>query len=71
MLYKKLTIASRYNLEDSNVNDAHFEKLDKQNVPDVILVKKHYGDKTARRRQRLWKLKHLAEQNETLDTDAK
>ncbi|RZF49096.1 hypothetical protein LSTR_LSTR008382 [Laodelphax striatellus] len=48
-----------YSLSDSNINDENFEKLDQDKVPDVILVKKHYGDKSARRRARLWKLKHL------------
>lgn len=61
----------RYNVEDSNINDTNFEKLDKQNVPDVILVKKHYGDKAARRKQRIWKLRHLAEEDTALNTDAK
>lgn len=60
-----------YNIEDSNVNDANFEKLDKQNVSDVILVKKHYGDRNARRRQRIWKLKHLTEEDAALNTDTK
>lgn len=60
-----------YNVEDSNINDVNFEKLDKQTVPDVVLVKKYYGDKAARRRQRIWKLKHLAEEDTALNTDAK
>ncbi|CAG9865332.1 unnamed protein product [Phyllotreta striolata] len=59
-----------YNLEDSNVNDANFDKLDKSIVPDVILVKKHYGDKSFRRRQRIWKLKRLAEGDTAFDPDA-
>lgn len=51
----------RYNLSNSNVNDDNFDKLQSENVPDVILVRKFYGhDKSARRRARLWKLKHLA-----------
>lgn len=57
-----------FNIGDSNVNDVNFEKLDKESVPDVILVKKYYGD---RKRQRNWKLKHLAEENTALNTDAK
>lgn len=60
-----------YNIQDSNINDENFEKLDKENVPDVILVKKCYGDKAKRRRQRVWKLKHLAEEDTALNTDAK
>lgn len=57
-------------MEDSNVNDPNFEKLDRTKVPDVILVKKHYGDKSARKRQRIWKLKHLAEEDTALNVDA-
>jgi len=49
-------------LTDFNVNDENFEKLDQTRVPDVILIKKYFGDKTARRRARNWKLKHLNEE---------
>jgi nonsense-mediated mRNA decay protein 3 len=45
-----------YNLSESNINDTNFDKLNKDNVPDVILVKKFYPD---RRKKRVWKLKHL------------
>ncbi|CAB3222820.1 unnamed protein product [Arctia plantaginis] len=51
-----------YNIGDSNVNDANFDKLDQSAVPDVFLVKKYYGEKSARRRARAWKLKHMAEE---------
>lgn len=57
-----------YNIEDSNINDVHFDKLDKNVVPDVILVKKYY-DRSVSRRRRLWKLKHLAEQDTDLAID--
>ncbi|KAJ8921812.1 hypothetical protein NQ315_008444 [Exocentrus adspersus] len=59
-----------YNLEDSNVNDANFEKIDRSNIPDVLLVKKHYGDRSFRRRQRMWKLKRLAEGDTAFDSEA-
>lgn len=50
-----------YALSEVNVNDDNFDKLNADAIPDVMLVKKFYGhDKTARRRARLWKLKHLA-----------
>lgn len=52
-----------YNLEDSNVNDSNFDKLNSNSIPDVILVKKHYGDRSARKRQRIWKLKRLADED--------
>ncbi|KAJ8949029.1 hypothetical protein NQ318_005203 [Aromia moschata] len=59
-----------YNIEDSNVNDDNFEQLDKSVVPDVILVKKYYGDRAFRRRQRIWKLKRLGEGDTAFDPDA-
>jgi len=59
-----------YNIEDSNINDDHFDKLDRSKVPDVVLVKKHYGDRSARRRQRIWKLKHLTEEATAFNTEA-
>lgn len=59
-----------YNIEDSNINDTNFDKLDRSSVPDVILVKKHYGDRSFRRRQRIWKLKRLAEGDTAFDPDA-
>lgn len=50
-----------YGLVDNNINDGNFEALDGNAVPDVILVKKFYGsDRTAWRRARMWKLKHIA-----------
>lgn len=48
----------RYAIADSNINDKNFEKLSAESVPDVILVKKHYGE---RKRRRNWHLKHLNE----------
>lgn len=59
-----------YNVEDSNINDSSFDKLDRHAVPDVILVKKHYGDRSLRRRMRNWKLKHLAEESTAFNQDA-
>ncbi|XP_055682662.1 60S ribosomal export protein NMD3 [Lutzomyia longipalpis] len=60
-----------YNLEDANINDENFEKLDKTRVPDVIIVKKYYGDSAERLSSRRWKLKHLAEYPGQMDTDTK
>ncbi|KAH1020517.1 hypothetical protein HUJ04_010161 [Dendroctonus ponderosae] len=51
-----------YNIADTNVNDPHFDKLDKATVPDVILVKKSFDDRESKRmRKRNWKLKRLAD----------
>lgn len=59
-----------YALGNSNINDDNFDKLDGDTVPDVILVKKFYGvDKAARRRARIWKLKHIANDVVSMSTD--
>lgn len=50
-----------FDLRDTVVNNADFEKLNPDNIPDVIIVKKHFGDKDKRRRSRKWKLKHLVD----------
>lgn len=48
-----------YDLRDANVNNDDFEKLKSDIIPDIVLVKKSFGDKDKRRRSRKWKLKHL------------
>ncbi|XP_046962888.1 60S ribosomal export protein NMD3 [Vanessa cardui] len=58
-----------YNLGESNVNDVHLEKLDRSLIPDVYLVKKHYGEKAARRRARAWKLRHMHDQPVSITDD--
>lgn len=59
-----------YAIGDSNINDLHFEKLNRDLIPDVILVKKFYGhDRSARRRARVWKLKHLAAEVVSMSTE--
>ncbi|XP_066150044.1 60S ribosomal export protein NMD3 [Euwallacea fornicatus] len=52
-----------YNIQDSNVNDTNFDKLDTSSIPDVILVKKYFGDRVSRKKQRIWKLKRLADKD--------
>ncbi|XP_054016588.1 60S ribosomal export protein NMD3 [Hylaeus anthracinus] len=61
-----------YALNDSNINNENFEMLNKDSVPDVILVKKNYThDRIARRKMRAWKLKHMIndEDNTTADNN--
>lgn len=61
-----------YNLKDSNINDVNLDKLSEDTIPDIILVKKFYGhDKAARRRARIWKLKHLADEAISMSTENK
>lgn len=50
-----------FDLRDAVINNDEFEKLKVESVPDVIIVKKYFGDKDKRRRMRKWKLKHLTE----------
>lgn len=56
-----------YNLEDANINDEGFEALDKAKTPDIILVKKYYGDRMSRQNLRNWKLEHLSAEATHLD----
>lgn len=46
--------------------------LNKDVVPDVILIKKkHTQDRAARRRLRHWKLKHIIQDKDNMGTDNK
>uniref|UniRef100_U5EXW8 60S ribosomal export protein NMD3 n=1 Tax=Corethrella appendiculata TaxID=1370023 RepID=U5EXW8_9DIPT len=56
-----------YDLSDANINNSDFDKLKTDNIPDILLVKKHY-DRMNRKRARNWKLKHLNDEMVT-DTD--
>lgn len=58
-----------YNVLDANVNNDEFDKMNKERVPDVVLVKKHYGDMLDRRSTRTWKLQHLNEEVTNLDRE--
>jgi len=48
-----------FDLKNSNVNDENLDKMSADKIPDVILVKKIYGEKALRNRKRKWKLKFL------------
>lgn len=58
-----------YDLRDANINNGDFEKLKTENIPDVMLIKKVFLDKSSRRRARKWKLKHLTDEIGTAGTD--
>lgn len=51
-----------YNIFEANVNDVNFEKLTSDKIPDVVLVRKYYSDRSVRLNQRAWKLKHLTDE---------
>ena len=46
-------------LRNSNVNNPDLELMSADKIPDVILVKKVYADKTFRNRRRRWRLKRM------------
>jgi nonsense-mediated mRNA decay protein 3 len=61
-LLKPGDTALGFDLKSANVNDPEFEKLEQKSksvIPDVILVKKHFGDKSLRNKTRQWKLRRL------------
>ena len=49
----------RLDLKNCNVNDDNLDKISPSNLPDVVLVKKVYGDKSLRNRRRKWRLRHM------------
>lgn len=59
-----------YALKDTNINDANFDKLNEDLISDIILVKKFYNhNKAARRKARVWKLKHITEEVASMNTE--
>lgn len=52
-----------YYLANSNLNSDLFDTLDTDNIPDVILVKKHYARKSRKSKNRKWKLKRMAKEH--------
>lgn len=59
-----------FDMVNANLNNEHIEKLKVEKLPDVVLVKKVYGDKKKRNRHRRWKLQHLNEELHNLETDS-
>lgn len=48
----------------SNLNDENLDKLSADKIPDVILVRKVYGDQNDRKKARKWKLRTLEKDTE-------
>src|SRR6218665_830587 len=51
-----------FHIDTANLNEENWEKYEDQHggkLPDAILVKKYYGDRTSRNRKRQWKLKRM------------
>ena len=65
-------MALGFDIRTANLNEPNFEKFEQSNnnkFPDVILVKKYFGDRISRNRKRQWKLKRL-ERTDDDDTAA-
>lgn len=51
-----------FDVSVANINEENFEKFEKNNsnkIPDIIVVKKSFGDKVTRNRRREWKLRRM------------
>ncbi|KAL3891578.1 hypothetical protein ACJMK2_003834 [Sinanodonta woodiana] len=59
-----------FDVANANLNHAEFEKVKLDKLPDVVIVKKIFGDKALRNRRRRWKLKHLNDELYAKDTDS-
>jgi nonsense-mediated mRNA decay protein 3 len=51
----------RFDLKNTNVNNEHLDNMPADKIPDVVLIKKMYAEKSVRNRRRKWRLKHLEE----------
>lgn len=48
-----------FDLANSNVNNEHLDAIKPEDLPDIVLVKKVYGDKLKRHKKRKWRLNRL------------
>ena len=48
-----------FDLANANINDDNYDAIKPEDLPDVILVKKLYGDKLKRHKKRAWRLNRL------------
>ncbi|ORZ16518.1 NMD3 family-domain-containing protein [Absidia repens] len=51
-----------YDLSRSNFNNEEFDKLDRQSLPDVVLVRKSYPVRRKKNKQRQWKIQQLGKE---------
>lgn len=59
-----------YYLTNTNFNSDLWDSLDTDNVPEVVLIKKHYTRKAKKGKSRKWKLKRMArEHNDIVAND--
>lgn len=52
-----------FDFTHSNVNDRYLQAIPTDKVPDIVLVKKIFGNKENRIKKRKWKLKHLRKES--------
>ncbi|CAH3020907.1 unnamed protein product [Porites evermanni] len=69
-LLKTGDTALGYDFTCSNMNDDNLSKMNAERIPDVVLVKKCYGDKKKRQKRRNWKLKTLNKEVAGIDHDS-
>lgn len=48
-----------FDFRNANINDDNYDAIKPENLPDVLLVKKLYGDKLKRHKNRKWRLNRL------------
>lgn len=58
-----------FDVTTSNVNNKHMETIRPDMLPDVVLVKKVFGDRKRRHQKRKWKLKSLTKEEELMNTE--
>lgn len=62
--------AMGYYLGNTNFNSDLWDTLDTDNMPEVVLIKKHYARKSKKNKYRKWKLKRMArEHNDIVAND--
>ncbi|CAI2180000.1 2642_t:CDS:2 [Funneliformis geosporum] len=55
-----------YDLTSSNFNDYSFDTLNRNSLPDVVLIKKSYPQKRRKNKPRKWKLKSISKEQEEM-----
>lgn len=48
-----------FDFANANINDENLDAIKEENLPDVVLVKKLYGDRMKRHKKRTWRLNRL------------
>ncbi|RLV90199.1 60S ribosomal export protein NMD3 [Spathaspora sp. JA1] len=55
-----------YYLTNTNFNSDLWDSLNNDNIPEVIIVKKHYARKNKKNKYRKWKLKRMAREHQDI-----